>query len=248
MGNNNIQETSSVAVVEKKQKGLSPKAKQQLKRGSLLTGLILGTALCILLGFQQIKTNYDETSQAAYEAFYQKAYNAAEARNHVSNEVAISIGNAQTVSRLEVLTVSSSEFVIKNADKQNKITSWLEVTGTGVFTVDLSAGEFIVDEERQYILARIPKPTLTECKVSDTGKQFWKDGRIFKNGSDAEGVKLSQSQMKEGYIKLEDSMKQSRYFHEAAEATAIRMTESLIREWNPNVPLLQVEVQFIEDQ
>lgn len=198
--------------------------------------LLLATVLFFALGMRNLKESFHSAEQSAYEA-----------RNHVSNYVDISVEHAKEVSRLEVLTVSGSEFVIKNADKTSKITSWLEVQGTGVFTIDLSMGEFIVDSERHHVLVRIPKPMLTECKLSGTGKQFWKDGRIISNGSVAEGVRLSQAQMREGRLALEASMMQNRAFYNAAQEAAKRAVESLIQQWNPNVPDLCVRIEFIEN-
>ena len=209
--------------------------------------LLLATVLFFALGMRNLKESYQSTKQSVYEGIYQTAYNMAEARNHVSNYVVISVDRAKEVSRLEVLTVSGSEFVIKNADKTSKITSWLEVQGTGVFTIDLSMGEFIVDSERHHVLVRIPKPMLTECKLSGTGKQFWKDGRIISNGSVAEGVRLSQAQMREGQLALEASMMQNRTFYDAAQEAAKRSVESLIQQWNPNIPDLFIRVEFIEN-
>lgn len=209
--------------------------------------LLLAMVLFFALGMQNLKESYHSAEQSAYEGIYQTAYNMAEARNHVSNYVVISVEHAKEVSRLEVLTVSGSEFVIKNADKTSKITSWLEVQGTGVFTIDLSMGEFIVDSERHCVLVRIPKPMLTECKLSGTGKQFWRDGRIISNGSVAEGVRLSQAQMREGRLALEASMMQNRAFYNAAQEAAKCAVESLVQQWNPNVPDLCVRVEFIEN-
>ena len=66
------------------------------------------------------------------------------------------------------------------------------------------------------------------------------------NGSVAEGVQLSQNQLKEGRIKLEDAMKQDRRFYDESQKAAVSMIESLVKQWNPSVPDLQVEVEFIE--
>lgn len=71
------------------------------------------------------------------------------------------------------------------------------------------------------------------------------DFLIF-NGSVAEGVQLSQNQLKEGRIKLEDAMKQDRRFYDESQKAAVSMIESLVKQWNPSVPDLQVEVEFIE--
>ena len=221
----------------------SPWKKQLLIVGTV----VLLTAAFIMAGIYLMKRNYNTAKQDTYNGFYQTAYNFAEQQNHVSNYALISVDAAREVSRLEVLSVSDSEFVIKNADKNDRTISWLEVQGTGVFTVDLAAGEFITDPERQYVLVRVPRPVLTECKVSGTGKQFLKraDFLIF-NGSVAEGVQLSQNQLKEGRIKLEDAMRQDRRFYDESQKAAVSMIESLVKQWNPSVPDLQVEVEFIE--
>jgi len=225
---------------------LSPKQKRWIKKFFLPVLLIVGAIMIFIVGMSRMKNAYEIADQNVYNSFYQTAFDVAEARTHVSNYAVISVEGIQEVSRLEVLTVSGSEFVIKDADERDKTTSWLEVQGIGVFTVDLSAGEFIVDAERNNVLVKVPKPALTECKVSGTGKQFWRNGSIIFNGSVAEGVRLSQSQMSEGRMKLEDSMRQSRTFNEASKDATIHMIEALVQQWNPNVPGLKVEVEFIE--
>lgn len=212
--------------------------------------MVFVSILMVFLGKSRMGNAYQTAEQNAYNGIYQTVFDIAEAQNHVSNYAVISVEDIQKVSRLEVLTVSDSEFVIKNASENDKTISWLEVQGTGVFTVDLSAGEFIVDTERQSVFVRIPKPVLTECAVTGTGKQFWNSGGIFYNffkGSVADGVRLSQTQMSEGRMKLEDSMRKSRVFNEESQKAAINMIESLVRQWNPDVSNLQIEVKFIED-
>lgn len=212
--------------------------------------LILAAVLLVCAGINQIKEFYNTAREKAYNGIYQMAFEFAETRNHVSNQAVITVEGIQEVSRLEVLTVRDSEFIIKNKDGNDKTTSWLEVQGVGVFTVDLSAGEYIVDTERKYVYVRVPKPVLTECAVTGTGKRFWNDGGVFYNffnGSIADGVRLSQEQMSEGRMKLEDSMRKSRIFNEASKDAAISMIESLVQQWNPNIPDLQIEVEFMEN-
>lgn len=205
------------------------------------------TILFVFLAVKHMQDSYADARENAKSNFYQPAYDYAEEQNHVSNYVVIAIEAEQEVSRLEVLTVSGSEFVIRDADTGDSTTSWLEVQGTGVFTVDLEAAEFIADSERQYVLVRIPNPVLTNCAISGTGKQFWHSSSFpLTNGSIAEGVRLSQEQLAEGRIRLEDSMRQNRRFHEAAQDTAKLMIESIVKKWNPSIPDLQVEVEFTE--
>lgn len=240
-----VEETDKNEAVSKKR---GAKRRQNI---ALPFVLCLVMCLCIAvawnIGKRRLKDAYGMAEKEAYNDIYQTAFEKAEAANHVSNHVFISIGDVQEIARLEVLEVQGSEFVVKNAEGKDKITSWLEVYGTGVFTVDLSMGEFIADSERAYVLVRVPKPALTEVKLTGTGKQFWKDDRILRNGSVQEGVKLSQEQRNEGKMKLEDSIRKNGRFHEESKKAAIRIITSLVQEWNPNIPELQVEVEFMED-
>ncbi len=208
--------------------------------------LLSGTVISCYVGMRRVKAAYQQAEEETYNNIYHTTFEKAEAANHVSNHVLISIGDVQEIARLEVLTVQGSEFVIKNAEEKDKITSWIEVKGVGLYTVDLSMGEFIADSEREYVLVRVPKPVLTEVTILGTDKQFWKDDRIVANGSVQEGVQLSAVQMAEGEIKLEDSMRRSRRFNEESKNAAVRIITSLVQEWNPNIPELQVDVEFIE--
>jgi len=207
------------------------------------------TIIFALYGVKRMKDSFDAARESASSSFYKTAYDIAEGHNHVSNYVTVAIEAEREVSRLEVLTVSNSEFIIKDAGDGNNTTSWLEVQGTGVFTVDLDAAEFIADSERQYVLVRIPNPVLTNCAVSGIGKQFWNSSNFpLTNGSIAEGVRLSQEQFAEGRIRLEDSIRQNRRFHEAAQSAARLTIESIVKKWNPSIPDLQVEVEFITNK
>lgn len=212
--------------------------------------MILASIVLFFIGMRRMEKAYQAADQDTYDRFYHAAFDHAEAQNHVSNYAVISIEGLQEVSRLEVLSVTGSEFVIKNADDEDRTVSWLEVQGRGVFTVDLSIGEYVVDRERRSVFIKIPKPVLTECTVNGTGKHFWNDGGVFYNffkGSVADGVRLSQAQMSEGRTKLEDSMRKSRTFNEASHKAAINMITELVHQWNPNVPDLRVDVEFMED-
>ena len=57
--------------------------------------LLLATVLFFALGMRNLKESYQSTKQSVYEGIYQTAYNMAEARNHVSNYVVISVDRAR---------------------------------------------------------------------------------------------------------------------------------------------------------
>lgn len=79
--------------------------------------MILLSAALFFFGIRRMGKAYQAADQNTYDKFYQVAFDHAEAQNHVSNYAVISIEGLQEVSRLEVLSVTGSEFVIKNADK-----------------------------------------------------------------------------------------------------------------------------------
>lgn len=252
MENNYISENNNASTETSKEKifGLALSSRQKKLIHNIIFHIMLPVLISVLflaLGIHSMKENYEIAEQNTYNTFYQTAFDFAEKQNHVSDRVSISVDGVREVSNLEVLTVDSSEFIIKDAYQNDKTVSWLEVKGTGVFTVDLSAGEFIVDSKRKYVLVKVPKPVLSKCKVSGTGKSYFNNTSILSNGSVADGVQLTQTQLSEGRIKLEDSMKQSRRFHDAAMESSIHTIESLIQQWNPNIPDLQIEVEFIEN-
>lgn len=222
------------------------------KAGSVLVILLFLSGSCIFYrsGVSRMQKAYEENKRNTSNKFYQAAYDFEEDRHHVSNYIVINLEDIRNTARLEVLKVSDTEFVTENPEGERGIYSWLEVRGVGVFTVDLMASEFITDFERQYVLINIPNPVLTQCAVERTGKQFWKNTNILSesifNGSVADGVKLSQEQLREGRLRLEDSMKQSRRFYEAAQKAAVSIVEARVKQWNPELPDLKVEVNFLD--
>lgn len=221
--------------------------KVSLRQAEIVLAVLffIGAVFLCRQGVSRMQKAYDENKRNTSDKFYQAAYDFEEARHHVSNYIVINLEDIRNTARLEVLKVSDTEFVIEHPDEGHGIISWLEVQGVGVFTVDLMASEFITDFERQYVLVNIPNPVLTQCAVEKTGKQFWKNTSIF-NGSVADGVKLSQEQLSEGRLRLEDSMKQSRRFYDAAKEAAESMVKARVKQWNPELPDLEVVVNFID--
>lgn len=221
--------------------GLSPSQRQRIKHGGMIFALLLATVAVFAYGRAKTRAAYDNAKTDIYNYMYETAYSIAEERNHVTNRVDISLGNLQEMSKLEVLSVQDSTYSISD---ESKVVSWLKFEGTGTFTVDLSIAEFITDSDRQYILVRIPKPMLTNFKKEETVTSFWHDGRFFQNGSVLEGVQLAQSQIRDGASKLQEEMRQSRFFYEQAKKSAESMLKSLLKGWNPEIPDLQVDVEF----
>ena len=188
---------------------------------------------------------YASEKEKTYSELYEKYYNRAEAEYHVSNRVSISVEDLKETAALEVLKVSDIEYVIEDgADNKDNITTWLEVPGEGVFVVDLQKAEFIVDDERQFVRVRAPYPEITNITIDYKNVQ----NLIFKNDifndSDRVGEDLAREMLKEAYELFEDEFTSNQYFYGTAENIAKISVECLVRQFNPDVPNLTVEVEF----
>jgi len=175
-------------------------------------------------------------------------YNLAEAEHHVKNRGIISIENIQEKADLEVLEVSDVEY-ITNEKSGDMVTSWLEVPGTGVFTVNLAMSEFVIDDIRHYVLARVPKPEIKaenikiktkEVKILAYQNNHW----IFDNGSVEEGEELARRQMGEAQAIIQEDVQSNERYFEIAKSSAENIIKQLIKSFNKDVENLDVEVEF----
>lgn len=231
---------------------LSPALQQLIFRCSAILLSVILALISVNLLTRSTRNAYDtakaEQSQSVYNSFYERSFRAEEAKHHVANDIAISITSVQEVDRLEVLTVSDVEYVILDKeDNKENITSWLEVPGTGIFTVDLTLGEFTVDSQRQYVHVRVPRPALTDFTIDYANvKQLFWDDDIF-NGSVKAGEDLVQEQIRGGSLLLKQYMTSNRMIYESAADAAKLLVDSLVKQFNPDVPNLTVEVEFIDE-
>lgn len=163
-----------------------------------------------------------------------------EKENHTSNRVAIKIDSVKETAKLEVMLVSDVVYIIN--DDQNHV--WTKATGTGVYTVNLAAGEYLIDSERQYVLIRVPKPELT-VNLDNVERLFFKN-EGFKNGSIGAGEELARKQRADAQIQLLKDIEENQEFNKYAEDSTMKLIESLVREFNRNIPELEVNVEFFD--
>ena len=188
---------------------------------------------------------YASEKEATYQALYQKYYDKAEAANHVANSAIIYIGNIRETERLEVLKVSDVEFIVEDrGNNSGNITSWLEVPGEGTFVVDLSAAEFIVDNERAHVSVRLPYPELTNVAIdySNVKKVLFKDD-VF-NGSYKQGEELAMKQLGEGDLLIKKEFASNEHFYLNAQEAAVSTIKCLIMQLNSNIEDLTIDVDF----
>ena len=188
---------------------------------------------------------YNNEKERVYGQIYDAVFQEAEQNHHVSNKVEISVANLQEEEKLEVIKANDVEFITENRDNNTgNVTAWLEVEGEGTFTIDLKAAEFDVDNEREYILVRIPKPELSNVKIVNTIRRLFADDLL--NGSYSEGVDLALKQSNEALLQIQKSLLSNQYIYDNAKKVSVNMIQNLIKQLNPDVPQLQVEVEFFD--
>ena len=191
-------------------------------------------------------TTFEEEKESAYQTLYQKYYDEAEAKYHVSNRATIHIDGIKETNKLEVLRVSDTEFIIEDGDNNSgNVTSWLEVIGNGTYIVDLSLAEFIIDSERAHVSVRLPFPELTNITLDYPSLEtllFEKGG--IANGNYKEGVALADKQLREADVKIRKELASNENYYKNAQNAARSTIQILIRQMNPDVADLSVDVEF----
>lgn len=197
--------------------------------------------------YDAFKTAEQQVEHDIYNEFYERSKQSAEENYHVSHRAAITIGDIREESNLQVLNVSAVGYSIQEQSDNGAATAWLKVTGTGTFTVNLQASEFLIDDERQYVLARIPKPDLTSFDTDAAEPLLYKDGSWGPfNGDNSVGTALAQKQVQEATLDARESITSNQRFYESAKASAKFMVENLIQALNQDVKDLIVEIEFME--
>ena len=198
---------------------------------------------------ESFATAYDETKQKTYDQFKQKAFDYFEAKNHVSNQATLTIGNIKEENSLEVLSVSDSWVKISEPDKdEDKTTRWVEFNATGVYTVDMSVSEFIIDDYNNYILVKLKTPQLSHIALDTNTKAYlykYEKGFFELNGDYDSGVKMMLNDRAEALDKLTEQLESN----DANLARAKTSTENLIRTFiknvNPGMNLKDSDIQIV---
>lgn len=237
----------------------------------MISALLLYICVYMILDIFSVGTNAaidsfntakDEAAEEAYQFFYDKSYEAAEKSHHVSNNVSISIGDLKEEQKLEVLKVSDVVYEIPHPEDQSwfeemiesvtglfnaEVESWLEVPGSGVFTVNLQAGEFIIDEERQYVLIRVSSPEMTEFAIDYENVELllFEKGGAFKNSAKY-GADKAIEQLQSAELRIMQNINNNQEFYKRARESAEKMLENLVKQLNPQLPDLNVEIEFID--
>lgn len=189
----------------------------------------------------------NEKIEQVHDEIYNEAYENAEEYYHISNKITISIGDLQKRANLEVLELTDSEFVIKNkGEDSSNITAWLRVDGKGIYSIDMTSSEFITDSEREYVLVRVPNPTL-KITVTDREKLLYENGSfLFFNGTEKEGDELREKQEEKGYEMIIDELSSNQQYYDSAKESSKKIITNLVKGLNPDLDNLRVDVEFFK--
>lgn len=188
---------------------------------------------------------YEKEKENAKNKWYQRAFERAEKKNHVSNEVSISIDKMEETQNLEVIKASDVEFITEDKDNNSdKVTAWLEVTGEGTFIVNLQAAEYIINNEEQHVLVRIPKPELKNITITKVEKKLFTDD--FLDGDYSEGVHLAIKQRNAAMLRIQKSLMGNQTVYSNAKKVATNEIANLVKQFNTDIPDLKVDVEFFE--
>ena len=168
-----------------------------------------------------------------------------ERKYHVNNTTTIGIGNISENQKLEVLRVSDVEFIIvEGENNDNNITSWLEIPGDGVYTVDLKGAEYIVDEENSYVLVRVPNPELDHVSIDyeNVKKLLFKNDIL--NDSYSVGAELAKEMLDQGDLLIRKEFSSNQNYYKNAQDSAVSSIQYIVKQFNRDVEDLVVDVEF----
>jgi len=193
----------------------------------------------------KFQETYLSEKNKTYKSFYQTYYDKYEKKYRVSNTVTIVLENIKEIKELEVLRVSDVEYIIENGDvNEDSITAWLEVPGEGSFIVDLAGAEFIKNDSKHYVHVKVPYPELKNIRINyeNVTKLFF-DNNIF-DDSIKVGETLARRQLENADMLIKRELMSNKDFYKTAQDSTKAMIISIIKQLNPDIEDLKVDVDF----
>lgn len=125
--------------------------------------------------------------------------------------------------------------------------AWIRFNGIGTFTVDLQNTEFILDEQRQTVLVRIPSPVIDPVLIQqdDDDVLYTSDAGLFNNSSDI-GNQLILSMTQKAQQNMTAKARSNPEYYAQAKTSAKKTITQLIKNLNPDLSDLTVEVEFTD--
>lgn len=193
-------------------------------------------------------STYQNAKQNTYNEIYQSVFNYYEDQNHVSNRAAISIGSIQEENALEVLSVCDSW--IKVSPETDDDIRWVEFNATGVYNVDMSRSEFMIDGYNNFVYVKIETPKLCHISVdTDAMVYLYKyNASLFKwNGNYEAGTNEYLSDRAEALDVLTEMLERNDENLDKAKKSAENLIRTFIKNVNPDLELRDsnIQIEFI---
>ncbi len=183
-------------------------------------------------------TIYQDTRQNTYNEIYQTVFDFYEGQNHVSNIATISIGNIQEENALEVLSVCDSW--IKVSPESDDDIRWVEFNATGVYNVDMSRSEIMIDDYNKYVYVKLETPKLCHISVDTDAKVYlykYNTSLLKWNGNYEAGTNEYLSDRSEALDVLTEMLERNDENLDKAKKSAESLIRTFIINVNPNLKL-----------
>lgn len=214
--------------------------------GVFWNGLVSSGAKSAKAHFEYSK---EVSKQNAYDKTYSAAYDKAIKKYQATNDVYITVGNIKEVSNLQVLSVLERVLVTQTDEEKaggifgiGSIEYWIIYEGYGIYTINMQVSEFIIDNSRHYVLARIPRPELTINMDANSESVKLQTAKI----NDQLASNLYRSATVRAYNQLAEKIDNGEYYRNA-ENEAKEQVKKLIERLNSDVSDLAVEVKFLDE-
>lgn len=224
-------------------------------------GLILLAFCTFILGIQGTYHSAKDTAkQETEESFYNAVFELSESAHHLSNDITIQIQGITEIRNLEVLNVFLTDYQVwpEQATSGGVLDivvdpligdaeAWIRFDGIGIFTVSLQNADFILDEQRKSVLVRVPSPVMERVLIQQDEDDvlYTSDAGLFNNASDT-GQQLVLSLTQKAQQDMTAKARSNPEYYAQAKASAEKTITQLIKNLNPDLPDLTVEVEFID--
>ena len=199
---------------------------------------------------EQAQSTHDTVSNDIYTKYYTKYRE----KYYTSSKVDISVGQLSTDPKLQVLAISSIKYDINETPSNiineifgGKTKSWLQVPANSVFTVNMQLAEYVIDNDCQYVLVRIPRPELSRFSI-DHEKivlRYFDESGVFKNADRSE-VENYNDRLSKIESELYQEVLNNQSYYVMAQDNARKTISNLIKQLNPSYPDLVVDVEFMD--
>lgn len=224
-------------------------------------GLILLAFCTFILGIQGTYHSAKDTAkQETEESFYNAVFELSESAHHLSNDITIQIQGITEIRNLEVLNVFLTDYQVWPEQETSggvldivvdpligDAEAWIRFDGIGIFTVSLQNADFILEEQRKSVLVRVPSPVMERVLIQQDEDDvlYTSDAGLFNNASDT-GQQLVLSLTQKAQQDMTAKARSNPEYYAQAKASAEKTITQLIKNLNPDLPDLTVEVEFID--